>query len=322
MPRIFRTGKNPKPPYYARNLLRWLLPRSIPRRRLAATLRSLEDRDDRDVILSRVDYCNRLDRLTPLPASAPRIGDLRLGTKRTVYFFDCFEYLRWFDPALRWNYLFGDVTQVPEHPTILKSRPIHGDVRNSVLLNLEKVRHFIFLEDRSAFPEKQDRAIFRGSVGDKPHRQRFMEMFHDHPMCDARSVRDGDHVPAHWRGAPLTLYDHLQYKFIISLEGNDVASNLKWVMSSNSVAIMPRPTYETWFMEGSLRPDHHYIEIRPDYADLEEKMRHYIAHPDEAERISHNAHAHVRQFRDPRRELLVSLLVLQKYFRRTGQLDG
>jgi len=318
---MLRTGKNTKTPYYARNMLRWCLPRAITRRRLAGMLASLAGRPDRDLIEYRVDYCNKLDAVTPLSASAPRIGDLRLGRKLTVYFFDCYEYLRWFDPALRWQYLFGDIRDVPPEPTIVKSRPIRGDNRNSVLLNLDKVRHFIFLNDRLSFAEKRDQAIFRGSISHKPHRRKFLEMFHDHPLCDARSVKDGPDVPAEWRGGPLTLYDHLRYKFIISLEGNDVASNLKWAMSSNSVAVMPRPTYETWFMEGTLEPEEHYIEIRPDYADLEEKLRYYIAHPAEAERISDNAHAYVRRFFDPRHELLTSLLVLQKYFRLTGQLE-
>ncbi|NCA11053.1 lipopolysaccharide biosynthesis protein [bacterium] len=318
---MFMTGKNTKPPYYLRNMLRWCLPRGITRRRLAGTLASLADRPDRELIERRVDYCNKLDALTPLAAAAPQIGDLRLGRRLTVYFFDCYEYLRWFDPGLHWDYLFGDITHVPAHPTIVKSRPIHGDNRNSVLLNLDKVRHFIFLDDRLSFAEKRDQAIFRGSISQKPERRRFLEMFHGHPLCDARSVKDGPDVPAAWRGGPLTLYDHLRYKFIVSLEGNDVASNLKWAMSSNSVAVMPRPTYETWFMEGTLVPEEHYIEIRPDYADLEEKLRHYIAHPGEAERISAHAHAYVAQFFDPRRELLTSLFVLQKYFRLTGQLE-
>ena len=59
-----------------------------------------------------------------------------------------------------------------------------------------------------------------------------------------------------------------------------MASNLKWVMSSNSVAVMPRPRYETWFMEGSLVPGYHYIEIKTDFSDLIEKMEYYNAHPD------------------------------------------
>jgi hypothetical protein len=314
------TGKNSKVPYYALNFLRLAMPRIFCRRHLAATLGNLDARPDREAIHNRVDYYNRLRSVVSLPASAPRVGDLRLGRRLTVYFFDTYEFTRWFDPELRWDYVFGDVTEVPPHPAIVKSRPIHGDIGNSVVLNLDKVRHFIFLEDRIPFTAKQDRAIFRGSIRGKPHRRRFMEMYHGHPLCEARSVKDdGEQMPSGWRGSPRTLYDHLTYKFIVTLEGNDVASNLKWVMSSNSLAVMPRPKYETWFMEGSLLPDYHYVEIRSDYADLEEKLNHYMTHPAEAEQISRNAHDFIRQFQDPSRERLISLLVLKKYFESTGQ---
>ena len=74
-----------------------------------------------------------------------------------------------------------------------------------------------------------------------------------------------------WWCHPISLYDHLAYKFIVALEGNDVASNPKWIMFSNSVAVMPKPRFETWFMEGRLIPNYHYVEIRDDYADLTEK---------------------------------------------------
>ena len=117
----------------------------------------------------------------------------------------------------------------------------------------------------------------------------------------------------------MTIADHLKYKFILALEGNDVASNLKWVMSSNSVAVMPRPTCETWFMEGTLIPNYHYIEIKPDFSDLEERLNHYIQHPNEAESIIKHAHEYVNQFKDKKREDIISLLVLDKYFRMTGQ---
>ena len=50
-----------------------------------------------------------------------------------------------------------------------------------------------------------------------------------------------------------------------------MSSNLKWIMSSNSIAVMPRPEFETWFMEGRLIPGVHYIEINRDYSDLDEK---------------------------------------------------
>ena len=52
------------------------------------------------------------------------------------------------------------------------------------------------------------------------------------------------------------------------VEGVDVATNLKWVMSSNSIAVMPKPEIESWFMEKTLIPDFHYIEIKKDYSEF------------------------------------------------------
>ena len=100
----------------------------------------------------------------------------------------------------------------------------------------------------------------------------------------------------------------------MSLEGNDVASNLKWVMSSNCLAVTPRPTMETWFMEGLLVPNYHYVEVKPDFSDLEEKVDYYLSHPDKAKAIIQHAHEWVDQFKDKHREDLISLLVLKKYF--------
>lgn len=104
----------------------------------------------------------------------------------------------------------------------------------------------------------------------------------------------------------------------MALEGNDVASNLKWVMSSNSIAVMPRHLRNLVYGR-KLIPNYHYIEIKPDFTDLEERLKYYIEHPEEAQQIIEHAHEYVAQFRNPRREKLISLLVLDKYFRMTGQ---
>jgi hypothetical protein len=85
-------------------------------------------------------------------------------------------------------------------------------------------------------------------------------------------------------------------------------------MSSNSVAIMPLPVYETWFMEGTLVPNFHYIEIKPDFTDLIEKLNYYNAHPQECEQIIQNAHSYIKQFQNPAKERLIHLLVIEKYF--------
>ena len=104
-------------------------------------------------------------------------------------------------------------------------------------------------------------------------------------MCDLEHTGSKSIYPQ-WQKPKVLLKAHLPYKFILSLEGNDVASNLKWVMSSNSVAVMPKPKFETWFMEGTLKPNVHYIEIADDYSDVEEKLKYSILTPSKPKKLS------------------------------------
>ena len=119
----------------------------------------------------------------------------------------------------------------------------------------------------------------------------------------------------------MTISDQLQNKFIFSIEGNDVATNVKWSMSSNSLLVMAKPKYETWFMEGRLVPSVHYVEVKDDYSDLEEKIDYYLTHPSEAEEIINNAKQYVAQFQDASVEDWLGLKVLERYLQQSGQLD-
>lgn len=312
-------GMNSKLPYYIAGLSRYLQPSCIYRRKLEKELQKADSREDMDYIADRVGYYNKLCPGTPTGDGAVMVSELSLKDGHSAYVIDTYEYLKWYPKKFRWNYMFGDITRIPPVPTIVKSRPIAGDNACSVLLNLDKLRHFTFLDDTIPFREKKNAFIFRGHITNKPHRIEFMERFFGHPMCEAGIISPHPDFPPDWTKAPITLWEHLNYKFIMALEGNDVASNLKWILSSNSVAIMPRPAYETWFMEGRLIPDYHYIEIKPDYSDLIDRLEYFIAHPEEAEVISRNANEYVAQFLDPEREKLISLMVLDKYFRMTGQ---
>lgn len=315
---MIHSGKNNKLFYYAGNLWKGLLPNAYYRWKAHQLLKNWELRSDHDEIADRVNYYCKLPSGMMLPPEADRIDNFHRKGNRSVYYFDSYEYVRCFSPSLRWCYVFGDVREVPSFPAVLKSRPIKGDHTNSVLLNMDKVRHFVFLKDRMAFAEKQDKILFRGDIYDKPWRIRFMECWFGDPVCDLGEVGNRI-VNPDWKASQMTLYAHLDYKFIMALEGNDVASNLKWVMSSNSLAVMPRPEFETWFMEGRLIPDYHYVEIKPDYSDLKERMQYYVDHPEEALLIIRHAHEWVRQFQDKKKERIISLLVLDKYFRSTGQ---
>lgn len=81
---------------------------------------------------------------------------------------------------------------------------------------------------------------------------------------------------------------------------------------------MPRPTCESWFMEGLLKPNYHYIEIKPDFSDLEERIQFYNENIHEALTIIEHAHEYIKQFLDPQREKIISYLVMKKYFEKTA----
>lgn len=326
-----RSGKPPKFIYLTRSILKKLIPAFLFRGRLKRELAKTVYRSDWNYIEDRVNYYNKLSVICNLPDGSRVENQFRhleyLGTLRgykisffhKAYYFDAVEYTRWFNPILRWGYCPGDVYFIPKYPAVVKSRLLRDDNINSVILKLDKFRHFMFVNDKKAFEKKQNRVIFRGKVRKSRLREQFLHMYFYHPMCDCGVVGHDEGVLEEWLTPKKTIREHLDYKFIMALEGNDVASNLKWVMSSNSIAVMPRPTCETWFMEGRLIPNYHYIEIKQDLSDLEERLAYYIEHTDEAQQIIKHAHEYVSQFYDSRREDLISLLVLEKYFQMTGQ---
>ena len=239
--------------------------------------------------------------------------------KFSTYFFDLYNSVRYFPSRLRFNYLFGDVTYEPIVPTIVKSRPIKNGDSNSVIMKLNRVRHFRIVHDDVQFRQKKNMLVFRNIVR-QPQRINFLEQYFAHPLCNAGKInKDGGHQE--WIKEYMTIQEQLQYKFIACIEGNDVATNLKWVMASNSLAVMPKPKFESWFMEGKLQAGVHYVEVKEDYSDLQEKLEYYINNPDEAETIIRQAHQYLKMFLDERMERLIQLNVLYEYFHLTGQIE-
>jgi hypothetical protein len=237
---------------------------------------------------------------------------------KSFYYYDLKEHARYFSRKLRLCYEFGDVLDVPDHPTFVKCRPIHADNVNSLIMKLEKFRHFVFPADRIAFADKKPVAVWRGGEHN-PKRVELMRRYRGHPLCDVGYTHLG---PSDSRHSPfLRPLEQMEYRYIISIEGNDVASNLKWILGSNSLCLMPAPTYETWFMEGRLKAGEHYVGVADDFEDLEDKIVHYESHPTEAREIIRNANRYVEPFLDEPREQLLSLLVLYKYFVATRQLE-
>lgn len=317
------SGRNVKFFYFAGEYLRRLIPRRWLMWRRDKILRRLKKRPDFPALKRRIDYYCRFSPTTlPLADSQPIGGSQVFEYCPKVYLLDSGRWRRYFHPALRWRMEPGDNVASFSLPTVVKSRPVGAGNEADVLLKLNRVRHFIFLHDRTPWADKKPQAIFRGRMGRQKRRLEFVKMFRDSPMVDAGCIDFPEGMPPECHREKISLYAHFAYKFIVCLEGNDVASNLKWVMNSNSIAVMPRPRHETWFMEGLLQPDVHYILIRDDFSDLEERLGYYLDHPDEAQRIIEAAHRWTAQFKNPRTEKMVSLAVLHNYFVRTSQLQS
>jgi hypothetical protein len=309
--------KNTKLFYYAKNILRLFSISSYFQKRL---IKILQDPEELEYIYDRVNYYNKLTNPFELQQDAKSIKAFRKHERKKTYYFDLFEYLRYFKESLKISYLFGDIIHVPDTPSIVKSRPIQGDNAHSILMKLNKIRHFVFVKDSLKFKDKKDMLVWRGKCHNKEHRIDFVKQFYNHPLCDVGQTNTKDGMDAPWQKKRLSLKKQLRYKFILAIEGNDVASNLKWAMSSNSLVMMTQPKYETWFMEGRLRANRDYVLLKNDYSDLESKILYYSEHHEEAHAIIANANVHVAQFKNNKRENLISLLVLKKYFEKSNQL--
>ena len=244
------------------------------------------------------------------------IQDINLLSS-SAYSYDFYRLIDGFPRHLRFNYLWGDVITIPEKPTFVKSRPIKGDNANSILLPLETIRHFKFYEDGQTYDEKKSMAVWRGAAYQK-HRIAFLKAVENLPFCDvadtSRSALKNN--PQNY----MSPEEQLKYKIVFSIEGNDVATNLKWIMASNSLCFSTPLVYETWFREGTLIPGTHFVEIKSDFSDIEEKFNFYTTHQDKAKEIIKNANSYVEEFRNKIDQKKLAQSVIHKYFKLSKQI--
>lgn len=300
--------------FYASGVARDLTPYAFYRPRLRRLYARLAADGIPQAVTDRVNYYNKLAPDASLTSAVPAN---KIKLRNSYYYYDLKHYLKYFSPNLLLHYRFGDISDYLPEPGIVKSRPIAGDNANSVVMKLDKFRHFQFWPDHQDFREKINAAVWRGGTH-HALRKALLRRYNSHPRHNI------GHVAAPFEGiAPkpwLTAPEQMRYRYVISIEGNDVATNLKWILDSQSLCLMPRPRVETWCMEGRLIAGEHYVELRDDFADLDDKIDHYERHEAEARAIIANANHFMQPFKDAAGEDLISILVLQKYFERTGQL--
>jgi hypothetical protein len=293
-----------------RNLWIWLLVRYSPARnaRLTGALTLTEDQQERLNL-----YC-KLSQPVDLKGEVLVARDISI-LKHSHYSGDLLRALYpWFVDR-PFHRVFGDVTWIPEVPAFVKSRPIVADDQNAVIVPLDVRRHMCFPDDPYDFSKKRSQIVWRGAAHQE-HRKQFLRLATGLPYCDVGDPGlPADHE---WHKARMSIQQQMQFKYIVSVEGNDVATNLKWIMHSNSLVLMRTPRYETWFLESRLIPGVHYAHLTDDFSNLAAVFNYYEEHPNKAQEIIRAAHNYVQPFLDPHTEQLLAHSVCKAYFEATA----
>jgi hypothetical protein len=71
---------------------------------------------------------------------------------------------------------------------------------------------------------------------------------------------------------PTPISEQIRFKYLIVVSGMDKATNLNWVLWTDSVPLMPPPVDESWLCESWLEPWVHYVPLRPDFSDVAVKL--------------------------------------------------
>lgn len=312
--RLFNFFERNKAIYYIKNGVLDIIPRFFFQRKLKYWL-VLKKQYSKNLLSTRINYYHNSLTEKSIPFNAIQLKKVTRKNNISTYYYDFMKIGRYFNTNFKIEYAFGDIDTNQENLTIVKSRPINNN-GNSVLLPLDKLRHFNFIEDTISFKNKKNEIVWRGVIH-KENRELLVKKFKNKQKFNVLAIKNKDKTKKGF----LSIKEQLKYKFILSIEGIDVATNLKWIMSSNSLCFMPKPKFETWYMEGKLIPNFHYVLIEDDYSDIEEKMDYYSKNTHKAEQIIYNAKLWTAQFKDKKLEKLLSILVMNSYLKKTKQLD-
>ncbi len=218
---------------------------------------------------------------------------------------------------------FGDISHTTSLITLCKNRADGNN--NSVLLRcLNYVRHWSLVYTIPVsvpFDKKISKVFWRGSTTGCPNRlgNRFSmvtKWFNTSDKIDVgfTSICQKRGAYSSYVKKRCNVSTFLEYKYILSIEGNDKDSGINWKLNSNSLVLMAKPRVCSWLMETTLIPDYHYIILKDDFSDLEEKVDWCNDNPHICETIIKNANNFMSQFIDETVEEKIEEAVINKYF--------
>jgi hypothetical protein len=173
------------------------------------------------------------------------------------------------------------------------------------------LKHVLKDVPKVSWDDKKSVVFWRGgtSGGYPSIRINTVYSLHNYPNTDVKLTYWGDWqknmpIPNCCFGDRCNLDKHFQYKYIMIIDGNCIASNHQWVFGSGSVPIMITHPDNNWWFKEYLKPMENYVPIHYDLSDLKEKIDWLINNDFEAKKIMENA-----------------MILSEKYFSHEGQCE-
>ena len=239
--------------------------------------------------------CSTVDRklLYQFPSFMPNFP--RYGT-------EIFDYMKSANVRPGSFFLFhvGDNRAVCPAPTFAKSGPVRG---GCTIVQLNKARHWDFKDlirkyDLNFKDKSGSRVFWRGESNGWEHTRKLLFTRNDTRACTdiaitrwaAKSHGPGEVAPE------VALPLMLQYKYLLSVEGNDVATNLKWLLASESVAFKRKARVISWALEHLLVPGIHFVALKDDFSNICDQHKFCVLHEKDCEEISRQATVRMQIF--------------------------
>lgn len=119
-----------------------------------------------------------------------------------------------------------------------------------------------------------------------------------HLLDATRDKEWADVLEVDWKNKTniMRMDDLCRYMFVVHTEGRSWSGRLKFLFNCNSLPIIhdldwTAEYYHLLIPDGQ---DQNYIAVKRDFSDLEEKVSHFLEHPQQAQRVADNAIATFR----------------------------
>lgn len=147
------------------------------------------------------------------------------------------------------------------------------------------------IEEAGKLPPIYNECLWIGNVKTHISREELLNKFADNKNFKLIGMNwkgGGERGLAHDSDTYISLPDHTKYKYLLDIRGNGYSGRVKFLLFSNRpLFYIERDIVE--FYNDDLKPFIHYIPVKADLSDLQEKYEWAEANPDKAKEIAANA---------------------------------